>query len=73
MFVGLAPRALCEQVKDKKRNGGKDMVALREHLNTSLVTWGWNPGHGQQPVPTPYARFVAAWETWAAAGAPCPS
>lgn len=72
VFVGLTPRALCEQVKDKRHNGGKDMAALREHLNTSLVTWGWNPGHGRAPVPTPYATFVAAWETWAAAGAPCP-
>src|SRR5436190_24112256 len=46
VFVGRTPRALCEQVKDGKGNGGKDMKALREHLNTSLVTWGWGPGNG---------------------------
>ena len=73
VFVGRTPRALCEQVKDEKRNGGKDMKALREHLNTSLVTWGWGPGNGRNPVTTPYATFVAAWERWAAAGAPCPA
>ncbi|WP_437621665.1 hypothetical protein [Sorangium sp. So ce1151] len=72
VFVGVAPRALCEQVKDPARNGGKDMAALRVHLEDPLVTWGWNPGAGRTPIPTPYAEFVAAWETWARAGAPCP-
>jgi hypothetical protein len=72
VFVGLAPRALCEQIKDPARNGGKDMAALRAHLDTPLVTWGWSPGFGRAPVSTPYETFIAAWETWAAAGAPCP-
>jgi hypothetical protein len=72
VFVGLEPRALCEQIKDPARNGGMDMAALRVHLEDPLVTWGWNPGFGRAPVSTPYATFIAAWETWAAAGAPCP-
>jgi hypothetical protein len=72
VFVGVAPRALCEQVKDPKHNGNKDMPALRKHLDTPLVVWGWDPGFGRAPVSTPYATFIAAWETWAAAGAPCP-
>ncbi|WP_437730588.1 hypothetical protein [Sorangium sp. So ce1335] len=72
VFVGVAPRALCEQIKDPARNGGKDMAALRVHLEDPLVTWGWNPGAGRTPIPTPYPEFVAAWETWARAGAPCP-
>ena len=73
VFVGVAPRALCEQVKDPAHNGGKDMAALRKHLDTPLVVWGWDPGFGRAPVPTPYATFIDAWETWAAAGAPCPN
>ena len=73
VFVGAPPRALCEQIKDPARNGGKDMAALRVHLEDPLVTWGWNPGFGRAPVSTPYATFVSAWETWAAAGAPCPN
>ncbi len=72
VFVGLSGRDLCEQVKDPARNGGKDLAALRKHLDTPLVTWGWDPGFGRAPVSTPYDAFVAAWETWAAAGAPCP-
>lgn len=72
VFVGVEPRALCEKVKDPARNGGKDMAALRVHLEDPLVTWGWSPGFGRAPVSTPYATFISAWETWAAAGAPCP-
>lgn len=73
VFVGLEPRALCEQIKDPARNGGMDMSALRVHLEDPLVKWGWDPGFGRAPVSTPYATFIAAWETWAAAGAPCPN
>jgi len=72
VFVGLAPRALCEQLKDRSRNGGKDMAALRAHLDSPLVTWGWSPGFGRAAVPTPRAKLLDAWETWASAGAPCP-
>lgn len=72
VFVGVSPRALCEQVKDPARNGGKDMAALRTHLDDPLVVWGWSPGKGRAPVSTPRATFLTAWETWAAAGAPCP-
>jgi hypothetical protein len=73
VFIGMSSRALCEQTKDPERNGGKDMGALREHVATDeLVLWGWNPGFGRTPVPVPHAEFVAAWDTWARAGAPCP-
>jgi hypothetical protein len=72
VFVGRSPHELCEQLKDPARNGGKDFAALRAHLDTPLVTWGWDPGFGRAPVPTPRAVFLAAWESWVAAGAPCP-
>lgn len=72
VFVGLSPHDLCEQVKDPARNGGKDMGALRQHLDDPLVQWGWTPGLGRAPVPVPRAEFLNAWQTWAAAGAPCP-
>jgi hypothetical protein len=72
VFVGRSARELCEQIKDPATNGGKDMAALRKHLDTPLVLWGWEPGLGRKPVPTPYVEFIAAWETWARAGAPCP-
>ena len=72
VFVGLSPGALCTQIKDPARNGGKDMAALRVHLDDPLVLWGWDPGFGRAPVSTPRDQFLAAWDTWANAGAPCP-
>jgi hypothetical protein len=71
-FVGVAPRALCEQVKDPARNGGKDMAALRAHLDDPLVVWAWSPGFGRTPPPVGRQAFLDAWTTWANAGAPCP-
>jgi hypothetical protein len=72
VFVGVPPGALCEQIKDPARNGGKDMAALREHLDDPLVTWAWNPGFGRKPPPVSRQAFLDAWTTWANAGAPCP-
>lgn len=72
VFVGVAPGALCEQVKDPAHNGGKDMHALREHLDDPLVTWAWTPGFGRTPPPVSRQAFLDAWTTWANAGAPCP-
>jgi hypothetical protein len=72
VFVGMSPHALCEQLKDPARNGGRDLAALRSHLDDPLVTWAWDPGAGRTPVPTPRAEFLHAFESWASAGAPCP-
>ncbi len=73
VFVGVAPGALCEQLKDPARNGHRDLAGLRHHLDDSLVAWGWAPGRGRAPIPVPRADFLAAFEAWSAAGAPCPN
>jgi hypothetical protein len=72
VFVGVAPGALCEQIKDPAHNGGMDMAALRTHLDDPLVTWGWTPGFGRAAVPVSRQAFLEAWTVWANAGAPCP-
>jgi hypothetical protein len=72
VFVGVAPGALCQQIKDPAHNGGKDLAALRIHLDDPLVTWGWAPGLGRAPIPVARDAFLQAWMTWAAAGTPCP-
>jgi hypothetical protein len=72
IFAGLSTRALCEQLKDPKQNGGKTMAALIHHVaEDPLVLWGWSPGYGRKPVPVPHREFVRAFEAWADAGAPC--
>ena len=73
VFIGLPKGELCANLKDTARNGGKDLPALLEHVShDKLVLWGWNPGVGRAPVPVPHDRFVAAFKTWIAGGAPCP-
>jgi hypothetical protein len=72
VFAGKSSRALCEQLKDPKQNGGKDSAALLHHVaDDPLVLWGWSPGTGRKPVPISHDEFVRAWRTWAEAGAPC--
>ncbi|HEX7623358.1 MAG TPA: Isoquinoline 1-oxidoreductase subunit [Anaeromyxobacteraceae bacterium] len=74
VFEGLGARALCEQLKDPQRNGGKDLAALIEHVSAdAIVLWGWSPGYGRKAVPIAHADFVAAFKAWAQAGAPCPT
>jgi mono/diheme cytochrome c family protein len=74
VFIGLSAADLCATVKDPKRNGGKDFAALVEHVShDKLVLWGWEPGVGRAPVSVPHDRFVAAFKTWMAGGAPCPA
>ncbi|WP_394835357.1 hypothetical protein LVJ94_00335 [Pendulispora rubella] len=73
IFVGIAPHALCEQLLNPQLNGHKDMVALRNHIDAPLVSWGWAPGFGLAAVSTSRDRYIAAWDTWMGAGAPCPN
>jgi hypothetical protein len=73
VFIGLSAGDLCTRLKDTQQNGGKDMAALVEHVDhDKLVLWGWDPGVGRAPVPVAHNEFVAAFKTWANAGAPCP-
>ena len=72
VFEGVSSGALCEQLKDPRRNGGKDMAALLHHVSADpLVLWGWSPGFGRKPVLVSHAEFVRAFKAWADAGAPC--
>jgi hypothetical protein len=73
VFIDLSGGELCRGLKNQAENGGKDMAALLEHVRgDKLVLWGWDPGVGRKPVDVPHREFVAAFERWAKAGAPCP-
>jgi hypothetical protein len=72
-WVGKSPHALCEQLKDPSRNGGKDLAAISEHsAHDALVAWGWAPGHGRVPAPGTQAAFGALVAAWVKDGAACP-
>jgi hypothetical protein len=65
---------ICNQIKDKDRNGGKDMAALIQHMAADdLVGWGWNPGAGRMPAPGTQQQFGELIKAWADAGAACPA
>ena len=64
---------VCSQIKDRARNGGRDLVALIDHVSEdSLVGWAWAPGAGRTPAPGTQAQFGELMKAWAATGAFCP-
>jgi hypothetical protein len=72
-WVGLSPRALCQQLKDPKRNGGKTLQQIVDHsAHDELVAWGWKPGADRKPAPGTQALFGALMTSWVNAGAACP-
>jgi hypothetical protein len=72
-WIGLSPTALCETIKSKRQNGGRNFAALIKHVSEdSLVLWGWHPGGAREPVPVPHDELVVKFKQWAAAGGPCP-
>jgi hypothetical protein len=64
---------VCSQIKDRARNGGRDLAALIHHVSEdSLVGWAWAPGAGRTPAPGTQAQFGDLMKAWAGAGAVCP-
>jgi hypothetical protein len=72
-WQGKTLTEICEQIKDRTRNGGKTLAQLVHHLGEdSLVGWGWAPGAGRTPAPGTQKQFGALAKAWADAGAHCP-
>lgn len=72
-WEGKSLREICQQVKDPKRNGGKSIAQIVEHMaHDSLVGWGWQPGVGRAPAPGTQNQFGELIQAWADAGAGCP-
>lgn len=68
----LNAQQLCEVLKDRSRNGDRDLAALLAHMSDDpLVLWGWSPGGTRSLPPLDHATFVKALMTWIDAGAPC--
>jgi hypothetical protein len=73
-WEGRSLGQICEQIKDRARNGDRDMAALLHHLGEdTLVGWAWTPGVGRAPAPGTQARFGEIMRAWADAGAACPA
>ena len=64
---------ICSQIKDPRRNGGKSLPQIHEHMaSDSLVGWGWQPGGTREPAPGTQAQFGALIGAWIESGAACP-
>jgi hypothetical protein len=73
VFEGRDEHALCEQLKDPARNGGKSLAALEEHFDRDpFVLWGWSPGSGRTTPPKTHDETMTALRAWIAGGARCP-
>jgi hypothetical protein len=73
-WVGKSLGAICEQIKDPKRNGGKPIKQIVEHMAAdSLVGWGWAPGGNREPAPGTQKEFGELIRAWAETGAACPA
>ena len=72
-WEGKTAGQICEQLKDKSRNGGRDLALLHEHFaKDDLVAWGWHPGQGRQPAPGSQERLGQLIQAWIDTGAHCP-
>lgn len=72
-WVGKSLHAICEQLKDGKRNGGRTLAQIAEHnAHDELVGWGWEPGAGREPAPGTQRGFGELVSAWIDTGAECP-
>jgi mono/diheme cytochrome c family protein len=73
VFQGKSPRELADQLKDLKRNGGRTLEQLVEHVTKDkLVLWGWEPGDGRTKPPLSHEEFVKKFREWVEKGAASP-
>jgi hypothetical protein len=73
-WQGKSIGELCRQLKDKNRNGGRDLAMLQEHVakDQDLVAYAWNPGKGRDPAPGTQVLAGALIQAWIETGAECP-
>jgi cytochrome c5 len=73
-WAGKSLAAICLQIKDKERNGGKSLEELVHHMgDDSLVGWAWNPGRGRSSAPGTQKAFGELIRAWVDNGAACPA
>lgn len=72
-WMGRSLGQICEQIKDPKRNGGRSLDEIVEHMaRDDLVGWGWHPGAVRVAAPGTQQEFGALIKAWVDNGAYCP-
>lgn len=72
VFQGKSANELAKQLVDRTKNGDKDLEALLEHAEDTLVKSGFNPAEGLELPPLSHEEFKKAWTTWITNGAYAP-
>ena len=73
-WQGRSLGQICEQIKDRRRNGDKSLAQIHEHMaKDTLVGWGWAPGGKRAPVPGTQEQFGELIRAWIDTGAACPA
>lgn len=73
VWLDRTPAQICEQIKDRARNGGRSLAELQEHLaKDRLIAWGWAPGWGRTPAPGTQELLGELTTAWIDSGAQCP-
>jgi hypothetical protein len=71
-WEGLSDADLCRVLKDSRKNKGRSVQALVEHMTTdALVQWAWSPG-ARTPPSIGQREFHELVRRWAQTGAACP-
>ena len=72
-WMDRTPAAICAQVKDRARNGGRSLAQIVDHsAHDKLIAWGWSPGSGRATAPGSQALFGELMAAWVETGAACP-
>lgn len=65
---------ICNQIKDRERNGNRSLDDIVHHIGTdTLVGWAWAPGTGRQSAPGTQQQAGALAAAWVKTGAACPA
>lgn len=73
-WQGKSLGAICRQIKDRRRNGGKSLEQIVHHMaEDHLVGWAWRPGADRSPAPGTQAQFGRLVAAWVDSGAACPA
>jgi hypothetical protein len=72
-WIGHSLGEICEQIKDRKRNGDRSLQEIVDHMTSDdLVGWAWHPGADRTPAPGTQKQFGELIAAWVQSGAGCP-
>ncbi|PRP90186.1 hypothetical protein ENSA5_67080 [Enhygromyxa salina] len=72
-WEGKSARAICQQIQDPQRNGGKSPAELAQHMtHDELVAYGWAPPEQLEPAPGNQRLLGQLFQAWLDSGAVCP-